>query len=272
MIHSLVLPGFGRIHAESVGTGPAVVFVHADFVDGRLWDGVRAQLPEYQTVAYDKLGFGQSDPATGPVVRRRELAAVIDALGLGAVHLVGCSNGGTQALDYTLEHPQRVLSLTLINSGPSGWAPQGEPPALILQMISAIQQGDLATASELQLQIWFDGPNRSRLDFADGLLQARERAGEMNRVCVERGTFFLADAVPADPLDPPAIGRLEEVRVPTLVIDGRHDWAENRRASRLLAAITGAQLVEVDAAHVPPLENPVGIGELWKSAYQRAFC
>ena len=41
MIHSLDLPGYGRIHAESEGTGPAIVFVHADFVDERMWDSVR---------------------------------------------------------------------------------------------------------------------------------------------------------------------------------------------------------------------------------------
>jgi pimeloyl-ACP methyl ester carboxylesterase len=265
MIHSLVLPGHGRIHAESDGAGPAVVFVHADFVDGRMWNGVRAQLHGYRTVAYDKLGFGRSDPATGPVVRRQELEAVIDALGLGAVHLVGCSNGGQQALDYALEHPDRVLSLTLINSSPSGWAPQGEPPALLMDMIAAIQRGDLAAASELQLRIWFDGPERNASGLSGELLQARELAGAMNRVCVDRGTFFLADAEPPEPLDPPASGRLGELRVPTVVIDGRWDWAENRRASRLLAAIRGARLVEVDAAHVPPLEDPIGIAELWKS-------
>jgi len=267
MIHSIVLPGLGRIHAESDGTGPSVVFVHADFVDGRLWDGVRAQLQGYRTVAYDKLGYGRSDPVPGPVVRRRELAAVIDALGLGSVHLVGCSNGGQQALDYTLEHPDRVLSLTLINSPPSGFVPQGEPPALLLEMFSAVQRGDVDAASELQLRIWFDGPDRAKSGFSEKLIRARAFAAVMNRIFVDRGTFFLSDAKPAEPLEPPALGRLGEVRFPTLVIDGRWDWAENRRASRLLAAIPGAQLVEVDAAHVPPLEDPVGIADLWKSVH-----
>lgn len=255
------------IHVDSKGTGPTIVFVHADFVDGRLWDGVRALLPQYRTVAYDKRGYGRSEPATGPVVRRRELAAVIDDLGLGAVHLVGCSNGGQQALDYTLEQPERVLSLTLVNASPSGWAPEGEPPALILEMFSAFQRGDLAAASELQLRIWFDGPDRDKATFSEALRQARERAGEMNRIFVERGTFFVADASPAEPLDPPALGRLAEIRVPTLVVDGRWDWAENRGANRLLATIPGAKLVEVDAAHVPPLEDPAGFAKLWKAAH-----
>lgn len=268
MIHSLLLPGLGRVHAESEGTGPAVVFVHADFVDGRMWDGVRARLPGYRTVAYDKLGYGRSEPVSGPVVRRRELAAVIDALGLGAVHLVGCSNGGQQALDYALEHPERTLSLTLINASPSGWSPQGEPPAPLLEMFSAVQRGEVQAASELQLRIWFDGPDRDASGYADELVRSRKLAGEMNRIFVERGTFFLSEAAPAEPLDPPAIARLGEVKTPTLVIDGRLDWSENRRASALLAAIPGARSVEVDAAHVPPLEDPAGVAELLKTAFE----
>jgi len=67
MIHSLDLPGHGRIHAESEGTGPAIVFVHADFVDGRLWDGVRTRLAaRHQTVAYDKLGTAARTPLQAP--------------------------------------------------------------------------------------------------------------------------------------------------------------------------------------------------------------
>ncbi len=267
MIHSLDLPGHGHIHAESEGAGPAVVFVHADFVDGRLWDGVRARLAaRYQTVAYDKLGYGRSDPATGPIVRRQELAAVVDVLGLETFHLVGCSNGGQQALDFALEHPARVRSLTLVNASPSGWQLQGDPPPLLFPMIAAAQAGDVETASELQLRIWFDGPDRDKAHFPPAIQEARRLASVMNRVYVERGTFFLTGAQPAQPLEPPAVVRLGEVKVPTLVVDGRNDWSENRRANRALAeGIPGARRIEVDGGHVAPLEDPAGFAALWES-------
>jgi len=263
MNHSLELPGQGRIHAESEGTGTAIVFGHADFVDGRMWDGVRACLAaRYQTVAYDKLGYGRSDPATGPVVRRLELAALVEALGLTTFHLVGCSNGGQQALDFTLEHPTRVQSLTLVNASPSGWQPQGEMPQLLVEMIAAVQAGDLSAASELQLRIWFDGPDRDKTQFSPAIQKARRLASVMNRICVERGSFFLTDAQPPEA---PALSRLAELRVPTLVIDSLWDWSENRRASRLLAeGIPGARRIEVDGGHVMPLEDPAGFAALWE--------
>ncbi|HET7838856.1 MAG TPA: alpha/beta fold hydrolase [Rectinemataceae bacterium] len=265
MNHSIDFSGHGRIHAETEGAGPAIVFVHADFVDGRMWDGVRSRLSaRHLTVAYDKLGFGRSDPAAGPVPRRRELGAVAEALGLEAFHLVGCSNGGQQALDFALEHPQRVLSLTLVNASPSGWQPQGEMPPLLGQMFAALPAGDMDAASELQLRIWFDGPDRDRASFPRAAQEARSLAAVMNRSCVERGSFFLTEA---QPLEAPALSRLAEVKAPTLVVDGRWDWSENRRASRILAeGIPGARRVEVDTGHVPPLEDPDGFARLWREA------
>jgi pimeloyl-ACP methyl ester carboxylesterase len=268
MNHSLDLPGYGRIHAESEGSGPVIVFVHADFVDARMWDGVRSRLgARYQTVAYDKLGFGRSDPATRQVVRRHELAAAVDALGLEDFHLVGCSNGGQQALDFSLEHPTRVRSLTLVNASPSGWQPQGDPPALLMEMFAAVQAGDLAAASELQLRIWFDGPDRDKAHFSSEIQEARRLASVMNRIFVERGTFFLSDAQPPEA---PALSRLAELKLPTLVIDGLKDWSENRRASRLLAeGIPGAIRIEVDGGHVAPLEDPAGFADLWENLITR---
>lgn len=266
MIHSITLPGGHRVHTETEGQGEPVVFVHADFVDGRLWDQVRSLLnPRWLTAAYDKLGYGRSERAAGPIVRRRELAAVIEALDLGPVHLVGCSNGGTQALDYALERPGNVRTLTLVNSAPSGWQPQGVPPAPLMAMIEALQAGDQGAASELQLQIWFDGPHRQIDDLSPRLREARGAAATMNRIFVENGTFFVADASPPEPLNPPALERLNEVAVRTLVVDGRLDWSENRRASSLLATIPGSRRIEIDAAHVPPLEDPEGFVALWEA-------
>jgi len=48
-----------------------------------------------------------------------------------------------------------------------------------------------------------------------------------------------------------------------LVVDGIHDWSENRRASRLLAeGIPGAKWIEMEGGHAAPLEDPAGFAEL----------
>src|SRR5512142_1919264 len=105
-----------RVAVRRAGSGgETIVFLHAGFVDSRMWDGVVERLPDrYAAVLYDKLGYGASDRAPGPMCRRRELSDVLESVGPGPFHLVGCSNGGQQALDYALENPRSVRSLTLV--------------------------------------------------------------------------------------------------------------------------------------------------------------
>jgi pimeloyl-ACP methyl ester carboxylesterase len=60
------------------------------------------------------------------------------------------------------------------------------------------------------------------------------------------------------PADPPAIGRLSQVRVPTLVVNGLADapWIQDVSAT-LASGIAGAQRLDLpDTGHLPPLERP----------------
>src|ERR1700693_1516583 len=76
-----------------------------------------------------------------PAYQLDDLAAdavgVLDALGIGAAHLVGVSMGGFIAQLVAINHPDRVLSLTSIMSGPGGSdgvAPKPEGAAVLLTM------------------------------------------------------------------------------------------------------------------------------------------
>jgi pimeloyl-ACP methyl ester carboxylesterase len=154
-----------------------------------------------------------------------------------------------------LEHPGLVETLTMINSTPSGFDLRGAPPRYVLDMIDATQRGDIERASELQLRIWVDGPKREpeQVDAS-----VRERAAAMNRIFVRNGTWGVADMRPVDPLTPPAIGRLGEMRMRTLIVTGALDDGEILRAAEVLTTgIGGAQRLDIpDSAHVPSLERP----------------
>lgn len=97
--------------------GAAIVLVHGNVSSSLFWQEVMLQLPaDLPVYAIDLRGFGDSE--TAPVDATRglrdfsdDVAATIDELGLGAVHLVGWSMGGGVAMQYALDHP--VLSLTL---------------------------------------------------------------------------------------------------------------------------------------------------------------
>ena len=98
-------------------SAPAVVFVHGNVSSSLFWQQAMLDVPaDYSVWAIDLRGFGESE--TLPVDATRgvrdfsdDIAATIDALGLGTVHIVGWSMGGGIVLQYALDHP--TLSVTL---------------------------------------------------------------------------------------------------------------------------------------------------------------
>ncbi len=249
--------GDGKLYYEIGGEGNAETLVlnHAAFLDSGMWDDQWAAFTQhYRVLRYDMRGYGKSDPVTGPRVRRHDLYGLLQTLDITHTHLLGCSMGGEIVVDLALEYPALAASLIVVNGTPSGFEPRGEPPPYLFEMIAATQQGDIERASELQLRIWVDGPHRTP-DQVD--LQVRARASAMNRIFVANGTWAIADLQPLNPLDPPAIRRLDEIRIPTLIVAGALDHAENLRAADVLAAgIQEAKQIFIpDAAHVPNMEQ-----------------
>ncbi|WP_448809502.1 alpha/beta fold hydrolase [Agromyces bauzanensis] len=96
-----------------------VVFVHGNVSSSLFWQPMMLALPaDVRALAVDLRGFGDSE--TLPVDATRgvrdfsdDVASVIDALGLGAVHLVGWSMGGGVAMQLLIDRPELVATLTL---------------------------------------------------------------------------------------------------------------------------------------------------------------
>lgn len=246
----------GKLYYEMAGEGETLVLAHAGFVDSRMWDDQwDAFAQHYRVIRYDMQGYGKSDPARGPISRWHELLEVLQQLGVERAALLGCSMSGTTVIDFTLEHPEMVSALIAVSADPSGFEMQGAPPPNLLEMIAAMQQGDLKRASELQIRLWVDGMFRQPEQVNPSV---RQRAAEMNWIPVQNGTWVVADTQPVNPLDPPAVGRLSEIRVPTLIMAGALDHPELLRAADVMAsAIKGARkIILPDAAHVPNMEKP----------------
>src|SRR5260221_9539684 len=107
--------GDSRIHYETAGAGPALVFVHAGVSDRRMWDPqFETFAADYQVIRFDLRGFGKSKITDGAYSNRADLSRVLDTLGVKKAVLVGCSMGGATALDYALEQPEAVRALVLV--------------------------------------------------------------------------------------------------------------------------------------------------------------
>jgi haloalkane dehalogenase len=111
----------GVLHVtEYPGEGPAVVMTHGYPDDSRIYDRLIPELAGRHLVTFDFLGHGRSGrEAVWPMQsgqRESELAAVIEALGLEKVTLVGHDIGGPVTIRYALAHPERVSGLVLLNT------------------------------------------------------------------------------------------------------------------------------------------------------------
>ena len=100
--------------------GVPVLFVHGNVSSGRVWSDQLAALPAgLRGIAPDLRGYGGTERRTVDATRGMrdwsdDLRALVEALGLGPVHLVGHSMGAGVVLQYAIDHPADVRSVALV--------------------------------------------------------------------------------------------------------------------------------------------------------------
>ncbi len=116
--------------ASGLTNGVPVLFIHGNVSSCRFFEETLAMVSccptRYRGLAPDLRGYGQSesepiDATKGLRDFSDDLNALLTTLGYGAeqkIHLVGWSLGGGIAMQYAIEHPTKVASLTLISSMP----------------------------------------------------------------------------------------------------------------------------------------------------------
>jgi pimeloyl-ACP methyl ester carboxylesterase len=100
--------------------GPPVLAIHGIGSTSLLWSWLHEAAPDVSLVAPDLRGRGASSAGThGSSIRRHadDMVAVIDALGVDQIDVVGMSMGGFVAVVLGAEHPDRVRSITLVDGG-----------------------------------------------------------------------------------------------------------------------------------------------------------
>ncbi len=248
-----------KLFYRTAGDGPPLLLLHAGICDGRMWEDQIGEFARtHRVIAPDFRGFGQSKMVAGPFAHRHDLRALMDRLGVGRAILVGGSMSGKTTLDFVLEYPSRVEALILVASALSGYRfTDAGTLAAWEASDAALEAGRHDEAAEIEIKTWVAGPRRS-LDQID--LSLRQRVRDM---------LIQSYATPPDlgdeqPLDPPAIGRLGEVRAPTLIIVGDEDRPDIVAIAGLLeSGIADAKKVVMrGAAHLPNLEQPTVFNRL----------
>ena len=254
--HYVVVDGT-RIRYVEAGQGPAVVLLHGLGASIYTWRGVIGPVAAagFHVVAFDNRGFGGSDkPATG--YRASELAALtvdlLDSLHLSDAVLVGHSMGGEIAALAALRAPQKIRGLVLVDA-----AGYGTHLPLLARIVRAPLIGRLLAGF------------RGRSGVAVALRSAYGDPGRVTAADIDQyyapvaePDFGRALAGVARQFDFQALaGRLDSIRVPTLVVWGSADrWIPVTIGQRMALQLPRVAFVLVPGAgHDVPDEAPAAL-------------
>jgi len=246
------VPG-GRLYAEMDGEGPPVVLIHAGVAHLRMWDEqVAAWQERYQVIRYDTRGFGRSLVEDVPYSNRADLAAVMDHFGAQSAHVLGLSRGSIIALDFTVENPERVRSLTWVAGGVRGYEFPDDPrDAAVYAKIEPLEAAkEWEQIVELETELWVDGPDQPPTRVDPGV---RARMKQWNL------ESYRAEQQANQPIQPevPAAELLDRLKMPVLVMWGTLDVTSTLQSGeQLVKDVPAAQLrVFEGVAHMVNLER-----------------
>ncbi len=255
-----ILLGNDEFYYEQTGRGEPVVFISGMGGDHSDW---RWQLPShsrhFRCLCFDNRGIGESAGAAAGLgsgsytleLLAKDVARLMDALGLEKAHIVGASMGGAIAQRFALDHPGRLLSLSLhstLGRVSSLTRLKFDTQLYLLQKLEVVD-----VLMSLAPMIWAERTLSERRHIIEAFRSARREKGlpvgkEVYRLQAQ--ALLGADFLP----------RLGEIRVPVLVTAGAEDGLIPAHESRLIhKAIPGSEYhLFAGCGHASTMENSRG--------------
>jgi pimeloyl-ACP methyl ester carboxylesterase len=247
----LIETATGPVAYDERGDGHPVVLLSSGAHDRHDFDELRGLIPDrFRTIALDWPAHGESPPGVGPAsaMRFADIAEeAVERLVPGGAVVLGSSVGGFAAARLAIRRPELVKGLTIVDGG--GFA--GRPPQ-VRAFCSLMSQPWFLR----RVYPWFSSRYMRPHTEADrrardtGIATTRRDPGL--RAVSELWRSF---ASPAHDLRADAAS----ISVPTLLVWGRHDPVIPLKiGKRAAATIPGAELVVLEAGHLPHTTDPEG--------------
>jgi pimeloyl-ACP methyl ester carboxylesterase len=236
-------------YLDSGGSGPAIIALHARWMEAASFVGLAAALtPELRVVALDQRGHGWSDHANSYTREDYlgDLEALLGHLGMTAAILLGNSLGGVNAYQFASRHPGAVRALVIEDIS----VQIHEEPAFILQWAGVFpSRQDLVDRIGPRLAPYLLESIRETKEGWKLAFEQREMLESQRLVNGDHWQDWLTSACPA------------------LVIRGRHSRLTTSEALQEMAARRPrTRFVELDAGHAVHVDAPAAV-----AAEVRAF-
>ena len=229
--------------------GPWVMLSHSVSCTRGIWAGQIPALAErYKVLAYDTRGHGGTGSTTPPYdfeLLAADAVGLMDAVEIDSAHFAGLSLGGMTALALALGHPDRLKSISVMDS-------RADFPAEHVHhwrdRLNAVKEGGMETVVEMSVERWFTAP------FREANPDLMETVRGMVRATSVDGFLGCGGAIMGLDFEP----RLGEIKLPALFLVGSEDQGTPPDvAQRMHRAVKGSGYVEIDpASHLSSMEQP----------------
>lgn len=239
-----------KLYYETAGSGHPLVLIHGGGVDRRLWDEqFKTFAAKYRVIRYDLRGSGKSEVPQKRYSNTDDLYALLRFLKADKAYVLGLSRGGGVAFDFAAAHPEMTDALILVSANLSNM-----PPAY-REMISSAAKAGREEGIARAVQIWLDDPYQGP---SKDNTAARQRVSQVLRENLPIFLYFWGGPIADLHSQIPAAQRLNQIRVPTLIIAGERDNTDARaNYDNWAKGIPGAKKVVVPrAAHLVNIDQP----------------
>jgi len=255
-----------RVHYKQTGSGvPVFILLHGFGASTFSWREVMEPLAAYgMVIAYDRPAFGLTErplswQGENPYSEESNLALLLglmDALSVEQAVLIGNSAGGTLATAFAIDYPERVFALIEVDAAIYQTMPDSAFLSWLLQTPQLDHIGPLIArqlaggqGDAFLLSAWHDP---DQLETNPEIMEGYRKPLRVENW--DRALWEYTRATRA----PGLADKLDEIRVPTLVITGNDDRIVPTELSLQLANdIPGAQLSVIEnCGHLPQEECP----------------
>jgi len=247
------------LYYEVAGKGIPIVFIHGNFGDRRHWDFQIGPLSkDFRVIRYDVRGFGKSTvpKSDEPYSDRNDLKALLEYLKIDRAHICGLSRGSAVAVDFALAYPEMCLSLIPIGPWASGFG-SGEYKSQYADSMYSIfpiankileSQGPKAITDF----IWKGNNCLARSVKNQTTLDSLLKMG------YDYSYWSHLNNSKIDWLEPPAISRLKEIKLPTLIVTAEYDLESCKEIADIMEKeIQGSKKIFLkDAGHIMNMDKP----------------